>query len=186
MKTEFRKATRKEDKLIRSAIYKLYREKLQHFIGMVSLGIASLCVLFLGFLSLNSIPKFETVLGIDLLVYIIFCLYSYMIAISLGYRMYRRKMVRLLEGGFQVLTAPMVSCKVCSDGIDRKMTIGITVDSDELEEDTIMPVTKKETITTKVGKKQLNAYTTGAQAILVKYNLGEGFWDKCDCIPMEF
>lgn len=181
MKTEFRKATRKEDKLIRSAVYKLYREKLKRFIGK-----ASICVLILGYFSLFPILLSETALEVILPVYIVFCVYSYLTTITLGYRMYYRKMVRLLEGGFQVLTAPMISCEVCDDGIDRKMTIGIIVDSDELEEDTIMPVSKKETLTTKVGKKQLNAYKPDAQAMLVKYNLDEGFWDKCDCIPMEF
>lgn len=181
MKTEFRKATRKEDKLIRSAVYKLYREKLKLFIGM-----ASCCVLYLLFLSLPFILESGTFLGIYFPIYIVFCVYSYLTAISLGYRMYYRKMVRLLEGGFQVLTAPMVSGGICGKGINSKVTIGITVDSDELEEDTIMPVIKKEIITIQVGEKQLDSYKPYGQAMLVKYNLGEGFWDKCDCIPVEF
>lgn len=181
MKTEFRSTTVSEDKLIKSAVYELFREKLQRFISAATFGLIATVIL-----ALISAKATEYSFSERHYIYIHLCVWTYLFVVSLGYQMYYRKMNRMLDGGYQVLDALMVKKVISGSKNSRKMTIGVTVDSGEFDENAIMPVVKKENITTRVGYKQLKAYESGEQALLVKYNASEGFWDECDCIPLKF
>lgn len=181
MRMEFRKADYREIIVVRNAVYESFKEKTQRF-----LVTALVAGLVLGFFVGVHLKNSGGVLDFKGYAFISFCGFVYLDVIGLGYLMYYRKMTRILEGGFQVLKAPMVNMEEHGNIIGTVRKIGITISSDVMEENTIMPVVKKETISTRVGKKQLKAYKPNAQACLVKYDLGEGFWDEYDCIPMDF